>query len=504
VTATIEPEVGVRYTARRNTDGTWNVYDVPIMGPVPKGVRKAPEDIGAEWLREAVKTAKMRELEGYYAPLYLGHTEDDSTPQRCGFVRLQRVAEIVYSGERVPCVFADYVCVPDRFFQRFAAGELPYRSVEVWDWRKPEINALAALDSDVPYFRLAAMTGVRVEGEAPATLAERTSLDSYAPSPMAAFRASERGAAILFAFDPKPKGKDEQEDKGGAEPNTGAPFGGGEDGDKGEGEGAGGEPGPAAEDANDGDDPTDEAPDDDPKVKAADEMVAGVMGKLDGIASALARLCAVLCPAEEAAPPSKPKPGLEPEDLNSSGDVSHMGADPKEIHKMSDKKPDAAPPAPVDPAQFAELRGEIAALREKDKARETRDTIATLSAAARKELEGHNVGPETEADIAAFAALGKEHLDRFVAAFKRTSPKDPAKSLDEIEKKSKSVEVDPEVAKFAEKLPEETRGAYFSAVNSAGAEFDAIAKTPNGKRALRNFTRASYIKNHPTVAEFAA
>ena len=461
-----------------------------MMGPVPKGVRKAPEDIGAEWLEAAVTTAQMRAEEGYHAPLYLGHTEKDATPERCGFIRLNRVAEIVYEGQKVPCVFGDYVNVPDRFFDRFASGELPYRSVEVWDWKKPEINALAVLDSDVPYFRLAAMTGVRVEGETPETLAPFVPFETgTASSPLAAFRASDHGGAALFAFDPKPK-KDES---GATEPNTGAPID-----DEAAAKGAApGEPGPAGEDENDGDAPTDEAPDDDPKVKAADEMIAGVMGKLDSIASALAKVCAVLCPTEEFTSSAKPKAGIEPEDMNKSGDVSAMAAPvPEEIAKMSEKPPVATPP--VDPAQFAELKGEIAALREKDKARETRDTIATLSAQAKSELRDYNLSSELDADIAHFAALGKDHLDRFVASFKRNSVKDPAPSLKAIEESAAKPNELPEIATFAAKLPEDKRGAYFKAAREVADEYAVL-----GSRAQRLMTRESFIRNHPRLQEFA-
>lgn len=491
--ATAEPEVGTRFTARRNPNGTWNFYDLPMMGPVPKGVRKAPEDIGAEWLEAAVTTAQMRAEEGYHAPLYLGHTEKDATPERCGFIRLNRVAEIVYEGQKVPCVFGDYVNVPDRFFDRFASGELPYRSVEVWDWKKPEINALAVLDSDVPYFRLAAMTGVRVEGETPETLAPSVPFETgTVPMPLAAFRASDHGGAALFAFDPKPKKADEKPEA--AEPNTGAPVA--EDAPA---DGAKpGEPGPAAEDENDGDSPTDEAPDDDPKVKAADEMVAGVMGKLDSIASALAKLCAVLCPTEELVPAAKPKAGIEPEDMNKSGDVSAMAAPvPEEIAKMSEKPPVNTPA--VDPAQFAELKGEIAALREKDKARETRDSIATLSAKAKAELKDYNLSAELDADIAHFAALGPDHLDRFVASFKRNSVKDPAPSLKAIEESAPKPSDLPEIATFAAKLPEDKRGAYFKAAREVADEYAVL-----GTRAQRLMTREAFIRNHPRLQEFAA
>lgn len=490
--ATAEPEVGTRFTARRNPNGTWNFYDLPMMGPVPKGVRKAPEDIGAEWLEAAVTTAQMRAEEGYHAPLYLGHTEKDATPERCGFIRLNRVAEIVYEGQKVPCVFGDYVNVPDRFFDRFASGELPYRSVEVWDWKKPEINALAVLDSDVPYFRLAAMTGVRVEGETPETLAPSVPFETgTVPMPLAAFRASDHGGAALFAFDPKPKKADEKPEA--AEPNTGAPVA------EASAEGKEpGEPGPAAEDENDGDAPTDEAPDDDPKVKAADEMVAGVMGKLDSIASALAKLCAVLCPTEELVPAAKPKAGIEPEDMNKSGDVSAMAAPvPEEIAKMSEKPPVNTPA--VDPAQFAELKGEIAALREKDKARETRDSIAKLSARAKAELKDYNIDAELDADIAHFAALGQDDLDRFVASFKRHTVKDPAPSLKAIEESAPKPSDLPEIATFAAKLPEDKRGAYFKAAREVADEYAVL-----GTRAQRLMTREAFIRNHPRLQEFAA
>lgn len=526
--ALAEPEIGVRYPRTRNRNGTSNIHGVPIMGPVPKGVRKAPEDIGEEWMRAAVATAKMREAEGYLAPLHVGHHDDGEKPLACGMLRVMRVGTIQYEGRETPCVFADFVNVPDRFAERFERGELPYRSVEIHRWDKaPEINSCALLDSEVPFFRLPAMVGLKDETLGPDMVVGPSAHGLTligAPMPLAAFRASANGGAALYRFPsgetravngkwmpnviPIPEAeiradfadKPEKEGESDGDSSSGDKPKAGEDG------GAGGDPGPADEDANDGDAPTDESPDDDPKVKAADEMLAGVMGKLDGIASTLAKIAAVLCPSEEPTPQAKPKRGLEPEDLNESGDVSHMSADHEEIATMTDsKKPDAAATPQVDAAQFAEMRGEIAALREKDKARETRDTIASLTAAARTELRDYNIGAETEADLAHFAALGKDPLDRFVASFRRTTPKDPAKTIAEVETAAAKSTDPAEIATFAAKLPEEKRGAYFTAARAAGAEYDAITKTTAGKRAMSRFkSRLEYVQAHPSVTEFAA
>ena len=499
MTATVEPEVGVRYSARRNTDGTWNVYDVPIMGPVPEGVRKAPEDIGADWMHAAVKTAKLRESEGYYAPLHLEHHDEGVKPLPSGFIRLMRVGETTYEGQTVPCIFGDFVRVPARFMDRIAAGELPFRSVEIFDWKKPEINSLALLDSDVPFFRFPAMVGVRVEGQAGDALAPFTPLDSGTPTPMAAFRASEKGAAILFEFDPKKKDEEAPADEGkpAAEPNTGTPFEGAkegdETGDKTAAPGADGEPGVEGEDAADGDAPTDEAPDDDVEVKAADDMAAGLMGKLDEVMSALSKLCAVLLPTEEAVPPAKPKTGLEPEDLNASGDVSAMSADAKETVKMTDK-----PKTTDDGDEIAKLRAKVAALESRDADRATREAASVRLKAAETKLKGFNLTEKMRAELNAAALVSDARMDAVVAMFSEVLVADPAPSLEAIEAASAKPTDAPEIAAFAAKLPEEKRGAYFKAAREVAADYDRL-----GAKARRLMTREKFIASHPTLSEFA-
>ena len=44
---------GGSYTASHNEDGTWDIYNVPIMSELPKGAKDSvPYDIGKEWLAQ--------------------------------------------------------------------------------------------------------------------------------------------------------------------------------------------------------------------------------------------------------------------------------------------------------------------------------------------------------------------------------------------------------------------------------------------------------------------
>ena len=73
--------------------------------------------------------------------------------QRAGFFMPRRIAPKTYDGKITWTVFADLLQVPDDVFQLMRRCELPYRSVEVFEWDTPEINSLALLEDEVPFFR---------------------------------------------------------------------------------------------------------------------------------------------------------------------------------------------------------------------------------------------------------------------------------------------------------------------------------------------------------------
>lgn len=149
---------GGDYTARENPDGSWDILEVEVLGPLEAGVRRNRNPIGRGWFWAAIGTARRRLAEGYLAPFHVYHHEDTKRAIRAGFFLLTTVGRITYEGKPTDVVFADIKAVPPKVFELIDRGELPYRSVEVHDWESPEINSLAALPTEVPYFRFPLLT----------------------------------------------------------------------------------------------------------------------------------------------------------------------------------------------------------------------------------------------------------------------------------------------------------------------------------------------------------
>lgn len=141
------------YTALQAPDGTWSILSLPVMGPLEVGARRNEEKIGLAWFRKAIERAEARKSEGYLAPAHILHHDVPGGTVRVGFFEPRSIGFLTYEGKKVPVVLADLTGIPEAIFHRIEAGELPYRSVEVFDWNEPEINSLALLPDEVPFFR---------------------------------------------------------------------------------------------------------------------------------------------------------------------------------------------------------------------------------------------------------------------------------------------------------------------------------------------------------------
>ena len=133
---------GGRYTAQENADGTWNVFDVAIMGEMPKETRGNSFDVGRDWQEKAVAYHEMKYREdSYLPPLHVHHHSLFSDKTRgAGKFLLRRVAQKRYEGREMSTLFADLLQIPADVFDAIERGELPYRSIEIADWDKPEIT----------------------------------------------------------------------------------------------------------------------------------------------------------------------------------------------------------------------------------------------------------------------------------------------------------------------------------------------------------------------------
>ena len=181
------PESTPTYKAEQARDGTWTIYDVPVFGAHVDQRGSEPLIFSRAWLLKALKAAQTRHQEGYYPPLHIRHHGEEGV-EAAGRVRLTRVADHPHGGSPIPTIFADLVGVKQEVYERIRGGELPYRSVEILDTSRAEIDSLALLDDEVPFFRFPLL---RVGKETPLKKTQ---------TPVLAYQASHGRAAVLFNF----------------------------------------------------------------------------------------------------------------------------------------------------------------------------------------------------------------------------------------------------------------------------------------------------------------
>lgn len=150
---------GLSLTAVENADGTWNILDVPIMPPVPAGSRMNDEEIGVDWMRKAVETARVEHDLGHLGSLGVFHHPDldigaSSKPAYAGKILPTRVGVSRMREGSVPCLYCDFLFVPSEIVDRIERHELSYRSPEVVNWAKFRIDNVVLLSTEPPFFRL--------------------------------------------------------------------------------------------------------------------------------------------------------------------------------------------------------------------------------------------------------------------------------------------------------------------------------------------------------------
>lgn len=176
------------YRAAQAADGTWTVFSVPIFAEHVDTRSSEPLVFDREWIERALKKAQVRESEGYLPPLHVAHHGDPNGVEAAGKFRITRLSPIKYGGGKVLALFADLVGVRGDIYDRIRRGELSYRSVEILDVDTPEIDSLALLDHEVPYFRFPLL---KIGEEA---------TQKKAGAPVLAFSASGGARRILCRF----------------------------------------------------------------------------------------------------------------------------------------------------------------------------------------------------------------------------------------------------------------------------------------------------------------
>lgn len=450
------------YTAAANPDGTFNVFDVPVFAEVPAGSRRGvKETIGTEWMLAAVERDKMRRGEGYRAPVHIGHHEPGVTPTRAGSFRLVRVGKTTYEGREVDCVFADFENLTPEAFAAIQRGELPYRSVEILNAADTEINSIALLSSEVPHFRFPNLAVSLLW-----TDADAAKLSADAPVP------------VLFRFNPQETAMDP--DKKNAPKEDGME-------ERQPPVAAAAAESKLSPDVEDGEDTGSSAQKDAAASEASEVVIeAGLSEKeahemIKATFEGVKRILALLAPNDGTM--QNPPGALEPNDVNEAPVSAAAPATDAAVTMTA--KPEAAA------LDLAALKGEIVALKAREEKREKDAETARLVASATAELAGFNFDASTATDLEAFAALGADHLKRYVEGIKRVAVEDGPRNLAELEATASQRDPD-EVAAFRSHGPDALKLAREVAREHAAlVQGGAGAALPPLSRFLASHTKTS-------------
>lgn len=128
--------------------GRVRVLDVPLFAEN----KRAGGGHGKGWLVGALRADEQHRAAGYHLPLHFGHHEPGVSRERAGHAELKSVRLKLVHGEPRWTLFGDKVYDTPAKAQK-ALREYPHRSVEISPDHPTEINSVALLGSEAPYFR---------------------------------------------------------------------------------------------------------------------------------------------------------------------------------------------------------------------------------------------------------------------------------------------------------------------------------------------------------------
>lgn len=213
-------EIAKDYRAKPGPEGTMVVEDVPIFGENQREFfgEKLVYDRG--WLKQALHRDLELRSQGYRAPMHFGHHDIGQTRERAGHFELTHVRLCLYDGVPTWIVFGTLVFKSQAKLEK-AISEFPYRSVEISGEKPNEINSLALLSSEAPYFRFPNLERVNF-----ATLQDGTRIFAWRhplmaqsppqnqPDPKAAAQGAPAAAAAPPTMEPSVKAKPEIDAQG--------------------------------------------------------------------------------------------------------------------------------------------------------------------------------------------------------------------------------------------------------------------------------------------------
>ena len=140
------------YKITRNDKGHLVVQNVPIFVECTRD----KHSFDADWMVAAAKNAHQAAQDNYFPPLHIRHHDclDGPWPEAAGFFRITRTGPLTYKGTTRTALFADLIITREWVERDVLELRLPYRSVEIFDFKKPAIDSLALLDHEPPYLEL--------------------------------------------------------------------------------------------------------------------------------------------------------------------------------------------------------------------------------------------------------------------------------------------------------------------------------------------------------------
>ena len=149
---TMAPRIEAHNRTEHLPDGRVVVYDVPVFA---EHERTFPNGrtlkVDRPWLERALSTDRDRRADGYRAPIHLGHHNGFADRARVGLLELSYIADRMVDGEARAVLFGTLFFDGEDEFT--SARKYQYRSVEISPRDPREINSLALLSSEAPYFR---------------------------------------------------------------------------------------------------------------------------------------------------------------------------------------------------------------------------------------------------------------------------------------------------------------------------------------------------------------
>ena len=395
-TATLGMVAG--YRATRDDAGSLIVHGVPIFveceRSVGSGDKRKLQEFDADWIKAAVMKAIAAEQDGYLPPLHVRHHGDDAEVRAAGFFRVLGAEQIQFKGESRLAVIADLVITDPVVQQEVLARRYPYRSVEIFNVGKPELNSLALLDHEAPFLQLPMLMVRAVESAQ--DVAGATVERNPTPTVAASFRRG-RSAALLFQMgDDKPKPKDDEievdeQPKGGASaPTDEKPEDGGEQ-----------KPGEGLDEKG-GED-----------VKATAPDAKSIVEAIKSGSISVADLQAIVQAIQERSNAGSGEDGQQGGPAPAPVPGQSMQADKKDAITMTTKTEETKTPTQDGETvvKMAALQGEVEGLKANLAQRDAADKRRSDVAGALKKLAGRPLGSDLE------TRLEKYHADHGPLAF---------------------------------------------------------------------------------------